>query len=165
MNINKIRQTLRIIPAVNDIGQGPEFLFTQKVKGILPSTNFELLGEQLIVGKDNGIGKCDLWLANIPNNFLLSLELKVGEASDLSKRKFLKTQVYKYTGLMRHYFPDNIVYGVGAYKCVNKCVNKCSIGTCMKFVDYVSYEVTKIPINHSEEIEKLKQTMKKDCLN
>jgi hypothetical protein len=142
---------------VNDIDKGPEFLFTQRVKSILPSTKFDLLGEQLVVGKDNGIGKCDLWLANVPNGFLLSLELKVGKASDSSKRKFLKTQVYKYTGLMRHYFPDNIVYGFGAYKCMDKN----SIGTCMKFVDY---EVEKIPLNHSEEIEHLKQQIKKDCL-
>ena len=31
----------------------------ERVKGILPTTNFQLLGEQLVVGKDKNIGKCD----------------------------------------------------------------------------------------------------------
>jgi hypothetical protein len=157
MNIQNLRQIIKLVPSVNDIIHGNEFLFTQKVKCFLPSTNFELLGEQLIVGKDNTIGKCDLWLANIPNNFLLSLELKVGMESDSSKRKFLNTQVYKYTDYMRFYFPDNEAYGLGAYKCINKQ----HTGLDIKFLDYI------IPTNkkHSEEIEQLKQVMKTDCLN
>lgn len=156
MNIQKLRTTLRLVPRVNDITQGNEYLFTEKVKQILPTTNFQLLGEQLVVGKDNTIGKCDMWLANIPNNFLLSLELKVGEKSDSTKRKFLKKQVYKYTDYMKYYFPEYDVYGFGAYKCINKSRN---IGTCIQFVDY---EV-QIPNNHSEEIEKLKFILKSKC--
>jgi hypothetical protein len=158
MNIQKLRQIIRLVPMVHDINQGPEFLFTQKVKCILPKTNFELLGEQLVVGKDNGIGKCDLWLANVPNKFLVSLELKVGDKSDLSKRKFLKTQVYKYTDLMKYYFAEETVYGFGAYQCITKN----SLATCIKFVDY---DTPNIPINHSEEIEVLKHKMKTECLN
>lgn len=166
MNIQKLRQIIKLVPVVHDINQGPEFLFTQKVKYILPKTNFELLGEQLVVGKDNGIGKCDLWLANVSNNFLVSLELKVGDKSDSLKKKFLKTQVIKYTNLMKHYFPEENVYGFGAYKCINN-----NSGMCIKFVDYTTldnletFDTTNIPSKHSEEIEALKYKMKIECLN
>ena len=165
MNIAKIRSILRIVPSVNDITQGNEFLFTQKVKHILPSTNFELLGEQLIVGKDNGIGKCDLWLANVPNNFLLSLELKVGESSDSTKKKFLKTQVLKYTDLMRFYFPENVVYGVGAYKCIKKQVKGNVTGIEIRYDSYIPVNFSPIKLKHSEEIEHLKSRMNSDCVN
>jgi hypothetical protein len=164
MNIHKLRHAIRLVPSVNDITHGNEFLFTQKVKSMLPGTNFELLGEQLIVGKDNTIGKCDLWLANIPNRFLLSLELKVGDASDSSKRKFLKTQVFKYTDYMRFYFPEEIVYGMGAYKCIIKhgTGNNASVtGSEIRFTDYIDPTNN----NHSQEIEYLKSKMRKDCLN
>ena len=116
MNIHNLRSVIKFIPYVNDIASGREFIFTLKIKDILPTTNFQLLGEQLIVGKDNTVGKCDLWLANIPGNFLLSLELKVGDSGDVKKRKFLQKQVLKYTDYMRHYFPYDNVYGMGAYK-------------------------------------------------
>lgn len=158
MNIQKLKQIIRLVPTINDITHGSEFLFTQKVKGILPSTNFELLGEQLVVGKDNTIGKCDLWLANVSNNFLLSLELKVGGLSDSSKQKFLKTQVYKYTDFMRFYFPEDDVYGLGAYKCINKPQ---ITGTEIRFTNYIN----PTNIKHSEEIEGLKYKMQKECLN
>lgn len=151
MNIQRLRQIIRF----NNINQGSEFLFTERVKGVLPSTNFELLGEQLMVG--NGIGKCDLWLANVSNNFLLSLELKVGRTYDSSRQKFLGYQVHKYTDLMKYYFPDNIVYGMGAYKCTTKH----GVDTEIKFVDYVTKTVNK----HSEEIENLKYKIKNGCLN
>ncbi len=158
MNIIKLKNIIKLVPSINDIAHGNEFLFTQKVKNILPKTNFELLGEQLIVGKDNTIGKCDLWLANVSNNFLLSLELKVGDPSDSSKQKFLKTQVFKYTDYMKFYFPENIIYGIGAYKCITK---PSLIGTEVKFVNYVS----PIKNKHLEEIKKLKTQIKSDCLN
>jgi len=161
MNIQILKNILKLVPSVNDINHGNEFLFTQKVKMILPKTNFELLGEQLIVGKDNTIGKCDLWLANIPNNFLLSLELKVGDSSDSTKRKFLKTQVIKYTDYMKFYFPENIVYGLGAYKCIIKPKPTSIIGTEIRFVDYISPNKS----NHLEEIEKIKNKITTECLN
>lgn len=145
MDVQRLRQLMKLIPMVHDVNKGPEFLFTQKVKNILPKTNFELLGEQLIVGKDNNIGKCDLWLVNEPSNFLVSLELKVGDKSNLSKQKFLKTQVYKYTDYMKYYFNNEKVYGFGAYQCTND--------NHVKFVDYVSLDM---PLNHLKEIDLLK---------
>jgi hypothetical protein len=160
MNIHKLKKVLRLVPSLSDINQGNEFFFTQKVKDMLPRTNFELLGEQLVLGKDNTIGKCDLWLANAPNNFLLSLELKVGGPGDTNKQKFLKTQVYKYTDYMGFYYPGCTVYGIGAYKCIKVSANGIIRGTEIKFVDYIS------PSNrHSDEIEKLKARMQDECLN
>ncbi len=160
MNIQKLKHVLRLVPSINDFARGNEFFFTQKVKNMLPETNFELLGEQLIVGKDNTVGKCDLWLANIPNNFLLSLELKVGGPGDSNKQNFLKTQVYKYTDYMRLYFPEDTVYGIGAYKCIKLNANGFVKGTDIKYVDYI------IPKNkHLNEIEDFKAQMRNDCLN
>lgn len=160
MNIYKLRQTIRLVPMVNDINQGNEYIFTEKIKSILPKTNYELLGEQLIVGKDNKIGKCDLWLANVPNNFLLSLELKVGESSNSSKRKLLNTQVHKYTEFMKFYFPEHIVYGIGAYKCIVKSNRK---GTNILYTDYNI--VMPMTNKHSEELALLKCKITNECLN
>jgi hypothetical protein len=151
MNIQKLRNVIKHLPSVNDITHGNEFKFTQDIKRLLPSTNFELLGEQLVVGKEKNIGKCDLWLANIPNNFLLSLELKVGNAHDSRKQLFLQTQMRKYTDLMRFYFPEDVVYGLSAYKCTNNDI---------KFSSYI------MPISVDLiEIESLKATIKENCLD
>lgn len=155
MNIQKLRNVIRLLPSVNDITHGNEFLFTQDIKKLLPSTNFELLGEQLVVGKDNNVGKCDLWLANIPNNFLLSLELKVGDASDSKKQKFLQTQMYKYTDFMRLCFPEDVVYGLSAYKCI---IGK-NTGTDIRFSSYIVPKP-----KHSKEIESLKINIKEKCI-
>lgn len=148
MNIQRLRSVIKLLPSINDITHGNEFMFTQQVKKILPSTRFELLGEQLVVGKDNNIGKCDLWLVNVPNNFLLSLELKVGESKDYKKKKFLQTQMYKYTDFMRLYFPEDTVYGLSAYKDQNG----------VRFFSYIS------PTSqHDKEIEILKEVIKDRC--
>lgn len=157
MNIYNLKNVIKLVPSIRDITHGNEFIFTQKIKSILPSTNFELLGEQLIVGKDNTIGKCDLWLANIPNNFLLSLELKVGEITDSKKRKFLNTQVCKYTDFMKFYYPENNVCGMGIYKCITKPSN---LGINIRFIDYryIDQEI-------NQEIEIFKNKIKKECLN
>lgn len=123
MNINKLRNVIQTIPSISissikDLHRGNEFIFGQTIKNILPTTNFELLGEHLVVGNESTIGKCDMWLVNIPNNFLLSLELKTGKDNDINKQKILKTQMFKYTNLMQLYFPENTVYGIGVYKCI-----------------------------------------------
>jgi hypothetical protein len=159
--MNRLRNIIKLVPSIDDIKHGPEFEFTQKIKYMLPRTNFELLGEQLIVGKDNKIGKCDLWLANIPNNFLLSLELKVGDTGDSKKQNFLETQVIRYSDFMKHYYPEDIVYGFGAYKCIKKNKVSTPTPTSIKFIDY------KLPTNyiHLNEIIELKSIIKNDCLN
>jgi len=162
MNFVKLKNIIQLVPSVTDIAHGNEYIFTQKVKYILPSTNFELLGEQLVVGKDNKIGKCDLWLANVPNNFLLSLELKVGGPGDTTKQNFLQLQVFKYTDYMRYYFPENIVYGLGAYKCIKiNGFDNFVKGTEMKFSDYIIPTKT----SHLKELEILKNKIVEECLN
>lgn len=95
---------------------GKEFEFSKTVKDNLHRTNFVLLGEELELIKENNVGKCDLWLANEYSNILLSLELKVGRVHDYNKIKLLRVQVDKYSNLMKMYFPQNKIYGLGAYK-------------------------------------------------
>jgi hypothetical protein len=149
MNIQRINRIIKLLPSVNDITYGKEFTFMEQVKKILPTTNFELLGEHLIVGKENNIGKCDMWLINQPTNFLLSLELKVGESNDSKRKKLLQSQMYKYTNFMKFYFPDNTVYGIGAYKCPND----------IKFFNYDAVSITE----HEDEIRRLKKAIKDNC--
>jgi len=162
MNIQKLKYRICLVPCINDITQGKEFLFTQKVKSILPKTKFELLGEQLVVGKDNSIGKCDLWLANIPNNFLLSLELKVGNPMDLVKCNSLKKQVYKYTDFMKIYYPEYVIYGLGAYKYKSKdLVTQQTNNKGIKFIDYLPEEVTDETFT---EVRDLKARMMAECI-
>jgi hypothetical protein len=157
MNFHKLKNVIKSISSVNDITHGNEYLFTLKVKDVLPNTNFELLGEQLVVGKDKNIGKCDLWLVNLKSNFLLSLELKVGDILDIKKQNFLKTQTFKYTDHMRTYFPEEIVYGLGAYKCILKP----NSGTDVLFFNYIIPNKS----SHKEEIDILKSKLKTNCLN
>ena len=159
MNIKKLKNVIRLVPSVNDITHGNEYVFTEKIKEMIKSTNYQLLGEQLIVGKDNKIGKCDLWLAN-KHKFLVSLELKVGYENDLKKQNFLKTQVFRYTDFMRSYYPENIIYGLGAYKCIVK-YNDTIKGTGVLFTDYI---IPDKPM-HINEINELKKLINKNCLN
>lgn len=116
MCINKLRYVIKDLKSIIHPYGGRESIFTKNVKQLLPLTNFELIGEELCINHTLGIGKCDLWLANCPNNFLLSLELKVGHVDRINKQKLLEKQVYKYTDLMKVYYPEHNVYGLGAYK-------------------------------------------------
>jgi hypothetical protein len=157
--MDRLKHIIRNVKSVNNHVHGNEFYFTQKIKHVLPTTNFELIGEEFFIRNQKNVWRCDLWLANIPNNFLLSLELKVGRHCDNQKQLYLKTQVLRYTDLMRFYYPDDQVYGMGAYKCITKQTNKHK--PCVKFVDYI------IPVNdnHIEEMNTLKLKIQTECLD
>ena len=116
MNVKSLRLIIKDLVPIPLPASGKKFLFNEAVKLKLPSTNYRLLGENLCINRDEGTGKCDLWLANPKNKFLVSLDLKVGEIDDLTKQQLLVKQVNKYTGFMKCYYPMHIVYGLGAYK-------------------------------------------------
>jgi len=116
MNILALKHVIKDLRPIIHFSESKEYIFSTGVKRILPNTNFELLGEELSINHKFGVGKCDLWLANCSNNFLLSLELKVGGLDDFKKQNLLNNQVRKYTDLMKIYYPNEVVYGLGAYK-------------------------------------------------
>lgn len=129
-----------------------ELQFSYNIKRNLVKTNFQLIGEELNLKKNKQVGRCDLWLANAANGFLLSLELKVGTPNDLSKQKILKQQTFRYTEFMKYYFPEHRVYGLGAYKCIKHEFNEVKHEE-IKFFDYWNI----IEDCHEFEIDKLKQ--------
>lgn len=112
--MNNLRRSIRHLKTDKSIMHGREHIFTNEIKLILRSTNFEIIEEQVIVKN----GKCDIWLMN--NDFLMSLELKVGTRNDSKKIDLLAKQVLKYTGELQRYYPKHIVHGLGLYKCVYK---------------------------------------------
>lgn len=157
MDITKVRRVIRHVPSFKwNIGS-KEASFSRDVIRILPSTNYELLGEELILKNNGRTWKCDLWLANVPNCFLMSLELKVGKYGNLNKRSKLNEQVYNYSNIMRSYYPEYVIHGLGAYKVENvdsKCFHK---------VLYFENHHPKITNDHLEEIEELKYRINNIC--
>lgn len=109
MSVILLKQTVKHL-------KSREKIFSEEIKRILPHTNLNILGEELLLQPR---GQCDLWLANEYKghvNFLLSLELKVGSENDNTKKHKLMKQVDVYTKAMQKYFPAYPVYGLGAYK-------------------------------------------------
>ena len=136
MNISKLRSSISNLKsvAVKFTDNGKELLFANSVKSVIGRSNFELIGEELCINNSMGVGKCDLWLANCEHNFLLSLELKVGDRTDTKKQRNLKRQVVKYTDLMKFYFPEEIIYGTGAYKFIAGGVDFFDYQDCFKII-------------------------------
>lgn len=157
-SIQSIKNVIKSIPVAKDVIKGNEYMLGQSIKKILPETNFELIGEELKFG-NNGI--CDLWLANISNNFLLSAELKVGLYSENKKKRYLASQVSRYSKIMKDYYPMCPVYGLGVYECLDK--------KGIKFYDYVVDDDcmfdNKIIYNHFKEIKILKIRIQTELLS
>jgi hypothetical protein len=116
MNIKTLKLAIKDVKTVILSASGKESLFSQNIKLKLPSTNFQLIGEELCLEHANGVGKCDMWLANCPNKFLVSLELKIDDNNDIKKQELLVFQMHKYSQLMKEFYPMHTVYGLGAYK-------------------------------------------------
>lgn len=144
MNIHSLKNGIKSLKSVpiSFTNNSRELLFTHAVKEVVKETNFELIGEELCIKNEQGTGKCDLWLANCSHNFLLSLELKVGDSRDTRKQKSLQRQVLKYTDHMQYYFPNNIIYGFGAYKLISSGV------------DFFDYQACFEKIQRGRDIEK-----------
>lgn len=115
MNINALRKTISHLKSIPSPG-GKEFEFSKTIQNLLQQTNFEIIGEELCINLPEGVGKCDLWLANCKDNYLLSLELKVGDLENKRKQEHLKDQVFKYSKFMKVFYPTNRVFGFGIYK-------------------------------------------------
>lgn len=120
------------------------------IKGIMNTTNFEIIGERLIT--DTGV--CDLWLYNHVNNFLVSfnLSIHINSNSEYSKLYALNRKVYNTANCMRNYYPEHTVYGLGVYKCLNQSRYDYPIVMIIK-------ETPKEPIAHTRELNALRNVI------